>query len=88
MELCLYVARAKGFATAEELTLLKNFADWLEVDTDRFHSLTERIIPVSMHEVKDTEIVLGVTPDMSKEKTRQRLNREYAKLKELCERDT
>ncbi len=79
LELCLYVAQAKGFATAEELALFKDLANWLEVDTDRFREMTERILPVSMHEVKDVEVILGVTADMSKEKTRQKLNKLYCK---------
>jgi len=79
LELCLYVAQAKGFATAEELTLLKDLANSLEVDTDRFREMTERILPVNMHEVRDVEVILGVTSDMSKEKTRQKLNKLFCK---------
>lgn len=79
LELCLYVAQAKGFAAAEELTLLKNLASWLEVDIDRFREMTERILPVNMHKVKDIEVILGVTPEMSKEKTRQQLNKLFFK---------
>ena len=79
LELCLYIAQAKGFATAEELTLLKNLAIWLEVDMDRFREMTERILPINMHEVKDIEVILGVTPDMNKEKTRQQLNKQFCK---------
>lgn len=79
LELCLYVAQAKGFAAAEELALFKDMANWLEVDTDRFREMTERILPVSMHEVKDVEVILGVTADMGKENTRQKLNKLYCK---------
>lgn len=79
LELCLYVAQAKGFAAAEELALLKDMANRLEVDTDRFREMTERILPVNMHEVKDVEVILGVTADMSKESTRRKLNKLYCK---------
>jgi len=79
LELCLYVVQSDGFATMEELTLLKNLADWLEVDPERFRSMMEKVLPLSMHEVEDAEVVLGVTSDMSKEKTRKRLNKEYRK---------
>ncbi len=79
LELCLYVVQATGFANAEELALFKDLANWLEVDTDRFQEMTERILPVSMHEVKDVEVILGVTADMSKESTRQKLNKLYCK---------
>jgi len=79
LELCLYVAQAKGFAAAEELALLKDLAKWLEVDTERFHEMTERILPVNMHQVKDMEVILGVNPCMSREKTRQYLNKQFCK---------
>jgi tellurite resistance protein len=79
LELCLYVAQADGVAAAEELAILKNLASWLEVDADRFRAMMEKILPVSMHEVKDTEVILGVTSGMDKEKSRRQLNKEYIK---------
>jgi len=79
LDLCLRVAQADGVAAVEELTLLKNLADWLEVDPDRFREMMEKILPAGMHEVKDVEVILGVTSDMSKDKTRKRLNKEYSK---------
>jgi len=79
LDLCLRVARAKGSAAPEELALLNDLAAWLEVDPDVFRGMAERILPVSMHQVRNTEAVLGVTSDMSKENTRQRLNKEYSK---------
>jgi hypothetical protein len=79
LELCLYVLQSKGSVTAEELTLLKNMASWLEVDTDRFRIMMEKILPVDMHEVRDVETILGITSDMSKERVRKHLNKEYSK---------
>lgn len=79
LELCLHVTQAKGFATAEELALLKKLAIRLEVDMNRFRAMTDRILPADMHAVKDKEIILGVTSDMSEEQTREHLNREYRK---------
>lgn len=79
MELCLYVAQSKGSATAEELTLLKNMVGWLEVDPERFRKMMEKVLPVDMHESKDIETILGISSDMSKEKVRQHLNKEYSK---------
>jgi len=79
LELCLYVAQAKGSVTAEELAVLKDLANWLEVDTDRFREMMGKILPVSMYEVKDAEVILGVTSDMSEEKTREHLNKEFIK---------
>jgi tellurite resistance protein len=79
LDLCLHVVQADGVASMEELILLKNMADWLEVDTERFRGMMEQVLPVGMHEVEDAEVVLGVTSDMSKEKTRKHLNKEYRK---------
>lgn len=79
LDLCLRVAQANGVASAEEMALLKNLADWLEVDANRFREMVEKILPVGMHEARDQEVILGVSADMSKEKTRQQLNKEYNK---------
>jgi tellurite resistance protein len=79
LELCLYVAQADGLASADELAILKNLANWLEVDADKYRAMMEKILPASMHEVKDTEVILGVTSDMDKERSRQQLNKEYIK---------
>lgn len=79
LDLCLHVAQANGVASSEEMALLKNLADWLEVDTNRFREMVEKILPVGMHEARDQEVILGVSADMSKEKTRQQLNKEYNK---------
>jgi len=79
LELCLYVAQADGSASPEELDILKDLAGWLQVEPDKFRSMMEKILPVSMHQVRDTEVILGVTSDMGREKSRQQLNKEYAK---------
>jgi tellurite resistance protein len=79
LDLCLRVAQANGVASAEEMALLKNLAEWLEVDTNRFRNMVEKTLPVGMHEVKDEEVILGLSANMSKEKTRRQLNEEYNK---------
>jgi tellurite resistance protein len=79
LNLCLYVAQANGSVTSEELTLLKDFASWLEIDADKFREMVQKVFPVDMYEVKDIETILGVTSDMNKEKARRHLNKEYSK---------
>ena len=79
LDLCLRVAQANGVAGAEELGLLKNLANWLEADMDRFREMMGKILPVKMHQVKDLEFILGVEPDMSEKQARERLNKEYRK---------
>ncbi|MHC4630712.1 MAG: tellurite resistance TerB family protein, partial [Planctomycetota bacterium] len=79
LDLCLYVAQANGSVTAEELDVLNDLANWLEVDTNRFREMMGKILPVSMCEVTNAEVILGVTSDMSGEKAREHLNQEYLK---------
>ncbi|MFC1739113.1 TerB family tellurite resistance protein [Planctomycetota bacterium] len=79
LELCLNVARANGVASPEEVALLKNIANWLEVDKDLFRSMMQKILPCTMHKVKDAHSVLGLDDDMSEEKTHRLLNKEYGK---------
>jgi len=79
LDLCLYVARADGFVAAEELALLKNLASWLDVDAEKFRLMMEKVLPIDMHEITDVEAVLGLTSDMSGEKARRHLNKEYSK---------
>ena len=39
----------------------------------------ERVIPIDMLDAADVETVLGVTSDMTGEKAKEHLNKEYAK---------
>ena len=79
MGLCLHVAQAKGSVAPEELRILSNLAGWLELGPEVYRGMMERTLPLNMHQVKDAELVLGVTSDMSEEMTRRHLNREYSK---------
>ena len=79
MNLCLYVAQANGTVTTEELNLLKDLANWLEIDAGKFREMVQKVLPLDMHEVKDIETILGVTSDMDQEKARRHLNKEYSK---------
>ena len=79
LDLCLHVAQANGSVSAEEISLLKNMADWLDIDADRFRLMMDKILPVDMHEIKDIDTILGITSDMSSEIARKHLNKEYSK---------
>ncbi|UCF42421.1 MAG: TerB family tellurite resistance protein [Planctomycetota bacterium] len=79
LEFCMWVARANGVAATEEVALLRDIADWLELDGERFRTMMGKILPVGMHEVEDAEAILGVRSDMSEEETRGRLTEEYRK---------
>jgi len=79
LNLCLHVAQANGTVTSEELNILKDFASWLEIGSDKFREMVQKALPVNKYEVKDVETILGVTSDMNKEKARRHLNKEYSK---------
>ncbi|UCE47276.1 MAG: hypothetical protein JSW47_16935, partial [Phycisphaerales bacterium] len=65
--------------TAEEMAMLRSLADMLEVDAAKFRAMVDKILPVEIHEVMDIDEILGITSDMSSEKTRRHLNKEYSK---------
>ena len=79
LDLCLRVAAAKGQVATAELQILKNLADWLQVERARLRAMVEKILPLEMHQGHDAEMILGVTTTMSKDEARVQLNREYAK---------
>ena len=79
LEVCLQVAAADGRANKGELVLLRQMAGWLEVDRGRFEAAAERILPVTMHQEQDLEMLLGITAEMDRETLRGRLSREYRK---------
>ena len=70
LNLCLRVVKANGLAAEEELNLLKNLAEWLEVNTDRFRSMMEKVLPADMHQTEDMEVILGLTSNMTKTQAR------------------
>ena len=79
MDLSLRVAGAKGQVTAADIRLLKDLAQWLQIDRGRLRTMVEKTLPVSMHQSEDAEMILGVTTEMNKDEVRHQLNREYAK---------
>jgi len=79
MDLCLRVAGAKGQVAGAEMLLLKQLAACLVIDRTRLRTMVEKILPVHMHTNQDTEMILGVTEEMSQDQARQQLNHEYAK---------
>jgi len=79
LDLCLCVVDTNGTAAANQLTLLKNVADKIGFCREKFRSVTEKILPVSMYEVEDMEISLGIASDMNREQLFQQLTKEYRK---------
>ena len=79
LELCLRVVRAGGFASVAQLVMLKKMACCFEIKTDRFRSMVERILPITIHEAVDMEICLGVTTEMDNSQICHQLSKEYRK---------
>ncbi len=79
LDFCMRVVQAGGVASRRKVAVLKNLANWLEIEPDRFRTMFEKILPADMYQVDDIELVLGINSDMDKEKTRRQLSREYRK---------
>ena len=84
LELCLKVASADGTAMDAELDLVNSLADSLGVNRDRFRTMTEKILPVSIHETEDVNKILGIDPAWTREKKRKHLRKENRKWRALA----
>ncbi len=79
LDFCLHVACADGITSDKQLTLLKNLADWMGIHREKFRTMVENILPVSVYEAADLEISLGITLDMDKDQICRQLSKEYRK---------
>lgn len=84
LELCLKVASADGTAKGVEMDLVSALADSLGVDRDRFRTMTDKIVPVSIHETEDVNKLLGIDPDWSVQQKRKHLRQENRKWRALA----
>ena len=79
IKLSVQVVAADTDITQTHLILLKQIADYLDIDTDIFRSLAQKFLPVNIYDGKNIEIVLGIADDMSDEQIQKQLNNEYRK---------
>jgi uncharacterized tellurite resistance protein B-like protein len=79
LELCLCVVGADGLAAERELEELQRCAWLLGAEEDKFRSMMERILPVTVHEKANEKLLLGLRPNMKTEEVRKGLNKEYRK---------
>lgn len=77
--LCLRAVEAKGFVAARQLNMLKKMAAWLEVDSDKFRQMLEKLAPATTHQVKDIELLFGLSEKMSSDQNLEQLNHQYRK---------
>lgn len=79
MKLCLQSVADAGTTRRDQTRLISRIAAALGVDERKFRALSQKILPLSMHEEKDLEFILGITADMTTEEGRNRLRDEYQK---------
>ena len=79
LDFYLRIAGANRTIAARQLILLKNIADWLGIHREKFRSMAENILPVSIYEVEDMEISLGIASDMDPDQICRQLSKEYRK---------
>jgi tellurite resistance protein len=77
MRLLLNVAKADGIVTQPEMIVINKFAAWLQVERTKFRAMLEQVIPLSICQVKDADVLLGITADMDSESVCKYLNEEY-----------
>ena len=77
LELCFYVAKAKGAVCRHELEFLKDLSLRLDIDSEQFQIMTEKILPPRLYQEKDSKFILGLNSDMTTEQTRKHLNELY-----------
>ena len=79
MDLCLRTISAGGIAQPEQTALISQIAEFLEVDETKFRAMTQKILPIHIHQEHDLEFIFGITTEMTSNHRRQRLNDEYQK---------
>ncbi len=84
LDLCLKVASADGKAMDTELELVNSLAESLGVDRERFRSMTEKILPVNIHQTEDVNTILGLDPSWTTEQKRKHLRAENRKWRALA----
>jgi tellurite resistance protein len=77
MRLFLNVAKADGVVTQPEMIVINKFSSWLQVERTKFRAMLEQLIPLSICQVKDADVLLGITADMDSESVCKFLNEEY-----------
>jgi tellurite resistance protein len=77
MRLFLNVAKADGTVTQPKMVVINKFVGWLEIERGKFRAMLEQLIPLSICQVKDADVFLGITPEMDSESVCKYLNEEY-----------
>ncbi len=79
-EVCLDVAKADGEADPAELKLANDIASYIGLDKNKFRSMIEKTLPVTIHTARGSgESILGIHPDMTAKEAKKVLRQEYQK---------
>lgn len=80
LDLLLKIAAADDTYNENEHQMIDTIANKLDVNMDKFRSISEKIVPVSIREnIDDIDKLLGIDPSMTVEKKREHLRKEYRK---------
>ncbi len=88
VELCLQVAKADGVAEKDELDMLEELAGFLGLDKEKFRSMKDKHLTVSMmnnSDVMDVDQLLGLKSNMSLSEKKKHLREEFKKWNQLSE---
>ena len=79
IRLCLDVLSDAHHLSATQLTWIKQYKTWLQLDPQLFRDQLAQTIPIQRHEYLDLEALLGITDTLNSEQILDQLTREYAK---------
>jgi len=79
-QLCLDVAKADGKADDSELAIIRDIAEYINLDKKQFNSMMEKTLPITMYVSQaDGETLLGIDTSMSNKEIRKYLREQYTK---------
>lgn len=79
LELCMSVAAEDDRVSPEVLSHLSRLATYLDINHNNFTVMLERLVPVTIHENRDIDLILGLDPSMNKQTLRKYLGGKYRK---------
>jgi hypothetical protein len=79
LDLCIKAAAGGHQLASEQVTLLKLYRKWLQLDTQRFRIMIEKNLPIDSAGSQDIELLLGIDSEMSEEQVQAILAEEFQK---------
>ena len=79
IELCLRVAGGGDSLGVGQIEVLTRIAELLDIDSEKFRSLAQKLLPIDEGQAEHVEFILGITSEMTIDQRRQLLNDEYRK---------